>query len=275
MLKLLRKAAASLALGVGLAACSEQAVPVVEEAPPAIEFEHEEPQGEGAVLSGADQKSADLAGHTMPAIEIGECWTQDQHAALSALRDEAVIRLTDPAFKARAQRLASEYNKVWLSQPLGFKDSAVVADIVTQPSEPVSYTRAAILPSRRGAVTGFRRGRLVIRLNPALLKHWQSADPVERGCAVNTMAHEITHTLTRRTDKFFFAFTDTGVGREARATAPASYFSGNLALCSYLVDQGRIAEDDIGRCMKVWYRPEGFQAGRCTAFADGGPVEWR
>lgn len=266
-----------MALGLALAACSEPATPDVEEGAPtkAIEFEHEEPVGDGTVLSSSGLKSANNQGLTAPAIEIGEGWTQDQQTAMAALRDEAIAQLTDPAFTARSGRLAPEFTKVWFSKTFGFKDSVAVADFVTRPSPPVSYTQAAILPSRKGAVTDVENGRLVIRLNPALLNRWQSADPVERGCAVNTMAHEITHTLTRREDGFYYAFTDTGVGREARATAPASYFSGNLALCSYLVDQGRIAEGDVGKCMKVWYRRKGFQSGRCTAFSDGRPVEWR
>jgi hypothetical protein len=117
-------------------------------------------------------------------------------------------------------------------------------------------------------------------LGRAHLAQYQSAEPVERSCAINVAAHELAHTIS--TTPFFFtnAFTDTRMnearitGRDQGATPVGSYLLGAVAQCTWLQQQGRIAEGEIPACVQV-FGDRGMNWTRCRAFAEGQPVRPR
>lgn len=118
-----------------------------------------------------------------------------------------------------------------------------------------------------------------IHIPPAVIAQWRSADPVERSCAINTLAHEIAHTVSVSPFVFTPAFTDTNAeqptipGRRPGESPIASYLIGSAAQCAWLVREGRLAARDLGACVQV-FGTAGFND-RCASFGRGEPVRER
>ena len=233
------------------------------------ELLHAEPMGEGMQLSTSTTKSLS----TTPRIAIGAGWSDRDRADLSSLIDRSVALMIDPRFAEMAHSLNADYPRVWFTQALGFGDAAMVGRYVPRPPPPARYLPASVIPSNGWASTGGVEGNVRIEVSPKLLDRYRSRDVVMRSCAINTMAHEISHTITRSPTRYLYAFMDTGVGREARMTPPASYLTGDIAQCMHLIDEGRIERSRLRQCVAVWYRPKGFQAHRCDDFPGTTPIE--
>tara|TARA_R100000406_G_scaffold81541_1_gene63340 strand:- start:139 stop:975 length:837 start_codon:yes stop_codon:yes gene_type:complete len=232
------------------------------------ELLHAEPTGEGMELAPSLTKSLSSA----PQISVGAGWSDRDREDMVSLVDRSVELMTNPRFSAMAATLNDQYPKVWFAKALGFGDAAMVGSYVQRPPAPSRYLPATVVPSNGWAETGGSEGNVQISVSPALLNRYRSRDVVMRACAINTMAHEISHTISRSPTRYYYAFTDTGVGREARRTPPASYLTGDIALCLHLIDEGRIGEEDLRQCVSVWYRPKGFQSKRCDDFPGDTPI---
>lgn len=263
------------------AACSsgdssvDDAAPAALAAPADEVLTPDEPDGVGLPIATDDKLKSGLAGG--PDVAVGNGWSERDRRDMEQLVAAAVTELTSDAFRESAARARSDYPKIWLTATLGFADSERVAAIVNSADSEMPYVKALVVPRRTGwASTGMAGdGRLRIRLRSSLLDRWRSADPVVKGCAINTMAHEISHTISRDPERYYPAFTDTGnANADARDGVVASYYSGDLALCTALVRFGRIAPADIAQCIPVWYAPGGLQSGRCYAFGGNQPVKW-
>lgn len=233
------------------------------------------PKGVGLpIASDSMQKSDTPQG---PNVTVGPGWSDRDRRDMDALVRAAITEMTSDVFRDSASRLPENYSRIWLTKTLGFDSSERVAAIVSPGDVSMPYVEALVIPRRSGwASTGMERdGKLRIRLRRSLLDRWRSADPVIKGCAINTMAHEISHTISRDPRRYYPAFTDTGqANAEARDGVVASYFVGDLALCTALVRSGRIAPRDVAQCVPVWYEPGGLQSGRCYAFGPDDPVRW-
>lgn len=118
-----------------------------------------------------------------------------------------------------------------------------------------------------------------IHIPPAVAAQWRAGDLVERSCAINTLAHEIAHTVSISPLVFTPAFTDTNAARPAIAgrtpgeSPIASYLIGSAAQCAWLAREGRIAETELAACVEV-FGTAGFND-RCTAFSAGESVRER
>lgn len=111
-------------------------------------------------------------------------------------------------------------------------------------------------------------------LGRAILAQHQSADAVERSCAINVAAHEYAHTISTLPVKFSHAFTDTNerrpsiAGRRHPESPVGSYLIGAVAQCTYLERQGRLGGDGLRGCLRV-FGVRSFNWSRCRAFAGG------
>jgi hypothetical protein len=233
------------------------------------EFKASEPTGEGMELVPSVDKSL----FSTPKIDVSDKWSVSERRDMRALVDTSIAIMMEPRFSEYATSLVDEYPKVWFSETLRYGDSRLVGSYVQSPPEPARYLPATVRPSYRWAITSGRKGNININVNRELLKRWMSTDPVMRACAVNTMSHEISHTISRSSERYLPAFTDTDVGQEARETPPASYLTGNIALCSYLINEGRINKSALKSCVAIWYKPGGFQNKRCDDFPGNAAVE--
>ena len=271
---LARSAVAFSMVGI-LASCSEptgeRETDDVEAASDEVypELLHAEPTGEGMQLAPSTTKALS----TSPQITIGAGWSDRDRTDLSALIDRSVALMVDPRFAEMASSLNVQYPKVWFTRTLGFGDAAMVGRYVPSPPSPARYLPASVFPSNGWASTGGVEGNVRIEVSPKLLDRYRSRDIVMRSCAINTMAHEISHTMTRSPTRYLYTFMDTGVGEEARRTPPASYLTGDIAQCMHLIDEGRIERGRLRQCVAVWYRPKGFQSQRCDDFPGNTPIE--
>ncbi|RYD54174.1 MAG: hypothetical protein EOP60_08355 [Sphingomonadales bacterium] len=223
------------------------------------------------VLAGQDnQPAAGITG--APAISIGNRWRGQDRADMAALVAEAISLILDPKTIEYGRSLKADYPRAWFSTAAGYGDAERVTMTVGRPAAPLRYLAATVVPARRWARTVGVEGRIQIKVSRKLLDRWRSGDVVMRSCAINTMAHEISHTLSDSATRYRAATTDTDVGEAARLRPPASYLTGDIAQCGYLIRNGRIAPAGLRQCVAVWYRPEGFQSGRCTSFPGDTPI---
>jgi hypothetical protein len=115
------------------------------------------------------------------------------------------------------------------------------------------YLRGAATPRERAptllwvegsaAVTGVvpEQNQAQIRLGEELLMRWNSRDVVHRSCAINTLAHELSHTISGRTDVFEYVFADRGrTWATLMGRALGSYTIGAVAQCTYLARNDRL-----------------------------------
>lgn len=114
-------------------------------------------------------------------------------------------------------------------------------------------------------------GSVPIRIGRGVLADYRNADLVMRSCAVNTLAHELTHAVSSTPVIFTRAFEDTRrgdegvVGRSDPDSALASYLVGSVAQCTWLESKGRIQAWAVPDCVDVFgYRS--FNWRRCPAF---------
>lgn len=229
-----------------------------------------EPENQGEALSYDLKMMSDSA-----RVSVGTNWSRNDATDMQTLIDTSAGIIEQTRWLENGTVLKPDNPEIWLTKALGYADSEKVTQMVASPAQPLHYLPVTVVRHRGGAVTRLRNGNVQIALNKRILRRWRSNDPVERACAVNTMTHEISHTITRVPNRFYPAFTDTGdSNREARNGTVASYFTGDLALCTYLMNEGRIDASGLKKCVTAWYEPGGFQSYRCTKFNSGEPVQW-
>ncbi len=112
------------------------------------------------------------------------------------------------------------------------------------------------------------------------VEEFASADVVSKSCAVNVMAHELTHTISTSSVAFAAAFSDSArddedpIERFDKASPVASYLVGSVAQCTYLQQRGRITKEGVIPCVRV-FGVRSLNDTRCSQFAAGQPVSMR
>jgi len=112
-----------------------------------------------------------------------------------------------------------------------------------------------------------------IELGRVHFARYTQGDIVERSCAINTMTHEISHTLSNREGEFWMHILDSGKdSNPPPGVFETSYLIGTIAQCSYLQDQNRIPEDAFFDCLLTFSDPvtrSRFRGRACDDFPDG------
>jgi len=213
---------------------------------------------------------------------------------------QTIATLRSPTFFANLCSLQADEPHIWLSSFLKDRSPAQLAMILTlhDPDEPDAhwspttvtlggtavrnpanddgFEGAAVKPGDpRYAGAGYDGGQqdgvstVGMDLGRAHLERWRSTDLVERSCAINTMAHEISHTLSHDETQHLEYVLDTGDGSSAQAKPIASYFVGSLAQCSWLQDHDRVKKTNqaLQECLATFGTIQ-FESGRCNDFAD-------
>jgi len=208
-----------------------------------------------------------------------------QAQLLEAARAAYAI-LRTPEFAAALNGAAGD-RMIYVSRDRGERSAEVVLEdltgrgrylpvrlIMMDPAAPQSRGHYAA-----GGGLGYVSQDGEIHLPLDVLADWAADDLVQRSCAINTLAHEIAHTISISPFVFTPAFTDTRLGeraipRRGEGDSPvASYLIGSAAQCAWLQQQGRIAASEVGACVEV-FGARGFND-RCAAFTAGEPVQER
>jgi len=117
-----------------------------------------------------------------------------------------------------------------------------------------------------GVQTGF------IAIAQMHLERYKSSNLVEKSCAINTMSHEISHTLSDDKNDYRSFLVDTGQNNSSHSKiAIATYLIGSVAQCTFLESAGRIRSDEIKECVAT-FRVTEFNGHGCNDFAPGARV---
>lgn len=224
-------------------------------------------------------------------VYIGAVSTTDEEAQLSRLIAESFRILRSDRFAANLLSMRTTYPTVYANPDWPAVPPERVVRIIRLQEPDTHYVRvpAALVGSqayrdptflnytaRTGPIhwdgTGLPSAMSIGRVN---MFRYAQTDDVDRSCAINTMAHEIIHTISRTPGAYVFAFTDTGIADRADKTAPlASYLIGSVAQCTYLQEIGRVPAEGLAACVAV-FGTRNFNNARCNRFTNGEAVEER
>jgi hypothetical protein len=221
-------------------------------------------------------------------VTIGAYSGEAERARLADWMAQTKAVLHSPEFAANLRSVAATYPQVYLDHDFENKPILATVQRVLDILQPVAGFRYVNVPVALVGGTGdeaayagwtgyyaddgFSLGSMTIGRRH--MARWMSNDAVERSCAVNTMAHEMSHTISVHENFYIMAFRDQD-RRKAPASVPAaSYMIGTAAQCTWLQQQGRLPANGFGACLAV-FGTRHFNSNRCPSFADGQPVKER
>ena len=236
-----------------------------------------------------------------PNIVVGDVRPEDK-AALEAWIAKAVTLFKSPEYETNFKRAAQIYPHVYVSKTQDIiPTSLLLTRLKTQDRYltalwwPKSYvvlngetaTRSATrrgfgFDALRNAGAGPYPANEIgtptgeIELGRLHFARYTQGDLVEKSCAMNTMVHEISHTLSDRPGIFWMHILDT----EDNVTPPpgvfeASYFTGIVAQCTYLEKAGRITASGFQNCLTTFSDPASssrFRSIACDDFPGDTPI---
>ena len=236
-----------------------------------------------------------------PNIVVGSV-EQDDRDALSNWIEEAIALLKSPAFEANFIRASAIYPDVYVSKTQDIIPSALLLTRLKTEDPRLSslwWPKTYVVLNGKTATrvedrTGFGFDALrnagagpypedeigtktgEIELGRLHLARFTQGDVVEKSCAMNTMTHEIAHTLSEKPNRFWMHILDS----EKNVTPPrgvfeASYFIGVIAQCTYLENEGRISIYEFESCILTFSDPAAasrFRSLACDDFPNEKPI---
>jgi len=265
----------------------------------------------GLALSGCREKSEDTQNHgkssqlskagIRPHIVLGDI-PENEKAAVEFWIEETISLLQSPDFETNFMRASLLYPEIYVSESQDVIPSVKLLERLhtkDRRRKSLWWPKTTVIlrgetptraPDRQSF--GFEANRTAItrpiRIGEAAAKTGQIelgrlhfaryvyGDPVERSCALNTMAHEISHTLSEKKNRFWMHILDS----QEHVTPPAGvyeagYFIGTIAQCTYLQTISRISEKAFEACLLTFSNPETgsrFKSSACDDFPKSKPV---
>lgn len=222
--------------------------------------------------------------------------TPNEHQVVKNWVDEATHIIKSELFHKNLKSLSSSYSKVWSSQYRRYDNVNELSNILrlNDPKSPNATWMNTVValsgsPSKdnnskdgysgiKTALTGWTgysengvsTGSMT--LGRVHYDRYLNGNQIEKSCALNTMAHELSHTLSLDNKQYLQYFLDTGdSGPDLEGEAKASYLIGSVAQCTYLQKEGRISNSEILMCLKIFGVAE-FRNNQCDDFIDGEPL---
>lgn len=222
--------------------------------------------------------SCALADPAGPSPYIDGVSGETERAAVTAWMDETRAVLASDRFRANLAAtgagLGPIYFRQWPDQP---EVTGTVAELqALLDLDPPGHRWVPVATAVVGGTgnfdaysgwTGFAdetgsRGSLT--LGRGHLARWLSENPLARSCAINTLAHELSHSLSTHPSFFNQVFTDAfDVSRNERPVA--SYLIGTVAQCTWLEQTGALGPGGLSACVAT------FGTGRFNSLACEAP----
>lgn len=181
--------------------------------------------------------------------------TPGEQAAMQSLIDETFRVLRSNEFQSGVMEVAVFPDGLWLS-PHGDTipaDKALAAYLGLDPRftnvvSRVKWTTVNVTDSAPG-----KPAEALIQLGRSVLTQWSAAQVLRKSCAINSMAHELAHTVPQKQGEYIDLFTDDGRWwATCRDRALVSYTFGSVAQCVYLQEKGDPLGRDLKECVKHW-----------------------
>lgn len=201
---------------------------------------------------------------------------------LAAWANETEALLRSPGFLADLQTVAADHKEISLGSFTGVGTPARLVDFLRLTGENNLVRSPVGLVGGQGDYTalsgqnGERENNILVTsmsLGRGHLARWRSADLVEKSCAVNTMAHELSHLVSSDRRWHNPVFEDTGANLPPLGgpTPIASYLIGSVAQCHFLIRAGRIPQTGLKDCVATFGTSD-FRSLQCTRHAGTGPI---
>jgi len=237
-----------------------------------------------------------------PHIIISDKVASEDQAALQQWIDEAAAIFQSPEFDANYARASVIYPDVYVSKTQDIISSEKLLNRLktNDPRRPalwwpktyVVLRGETAVRSKNRSGFGFKANRKAaagpyplgssdtttgqIELGRLHFARYTRGDTVEKSCAINTMVHEMSHTLSDQADKFWMHILDS----QDKVTPPfgvheAGYFIGTIAQCTYLQTKGRVTQSGFQSCLQTFSNPaigSRFNGLACDDFPDGTPI---
>ena len=234
-----------------------------------------------------------------PQIFVGDVNSADKDA-LAALINEAIALFKSSAFEARFAEAARLYPDVYLSKSedviptqtllkrlktddpsapgLWWPKTYVVLDgeTASRAQNPFGFagSRKAVAGPHPQEPAPQTTGQ--IEIGQLHLSRYRAGDAVEKSCALNTLVHEISHTLSETPDLYWMHILDSQRGAAPpKGVFEASYFIGVIAQCTYLENIDRISPSEFNSCILTFSDPSlssRFRSSACDDFPGHKPI---
>ena len=211
----------------------------------------------------------------------------EEERNLQNLINESYAILRSEEFRANLGIVAQQFDVAYvgtekLNDPAAarYAKMSALAEMVTA-NGAYRYVYAPVYPVGGSghyndtAVTRTADGTATFSIGRGHLYNWRQNNLVHRSCAVNTVAHELTHLISSSPDSFELkdqVLRDWGAGNLSDARPVASYLLGTVAQCTWLQKAGYQPEVDITKCLAA-FGHRGFNGLRCTKYPMGTPIE--
>lgn len=228
-------------------------------------------------------------GATEPSFYVLEAASHKEAASAQSLVSEAQRTLQSDRFRENLLSLSTEYTQIFAgTTEKGNPEASVLIDVpklaeIISGTPPYRYAYSPVKP--RGSwhhyvptdvqMVDGEIGEL--RLARGHLWNWQNPSHVTRSCAINTVAHEMTHLISNDVNAmndWTQPLRDWGAGNLDPKPHVASYLAGAVAQCTWLQESGYSPSVDLRKCVKV-FGSRAFNSGRCSQFPNGTAVEFR
>lgn len=223
---------------------------------------------------------------SQPSVTIDGVANQRERTELQALMDSARTVLASKAFTDNLRSLGATtkvYRDGARNQPRLITIQELIEMLGSRGGFRFVPTAAALSGSENlfGGLTGWigatetdgtQAGSLTLYRGD--MARWRSQDVVERSCALNTMAHELSHTISAEPKRFWQALLDYNRFDAPAATPASSYLIGTVAQCTWLQQKKRVTAKGFGQCVAV-FGTRHFNNRRCRSFAANQDVEPR
>jgi hypothetical protein len=235
-----------------------------------------------------------------PPVSLGGVNSDSERVSFEGLLNAAYETLQSKRFHDNLRSLGTAYPDIYIHF-LGGGTPADPRTAVTSTAHKLSDAIAATPPYRyvRSPVTlvggiddntatagwtGTPDQRGSMTVGRFHLARWQSLDAVERSCAVNTIAHEMSHLISSQTPTYMMHLTDSYAaslttrdrnGKEIQPPhAVASYLVGAVAQCTWLQENGYSPAVDLKACVQI-FGHRTFNGNRCQSFSGNREIRAR
>lgn len=203
----------------------------------------------GATLAGSNTPDQ----YDGPVLSVAQSVAADAAPAVQQIADETLRVLGSRQFLDNAIAMSGQYPELFINGKIGYRSAEWAAMNLQNPSADMRFNATPITLGEKTAFTGYDRLGWRMQVPQSTVLQWASEDVVERSCAINTVAHETSHTLVDINGAIVIVDTGADAFSARRKGTAGSYVMAGLAQCTWLQMQGRVTAEEVPACVATFY----------------------